>query len=295
LDEILNNIPMNRILLTIIITFFFLFAVRAQVSEKPSDRKSPDTNRVERAEKKYQELFGAKPDLSESNDPELMRMLQRLIFGETFYIGNLDDKTRELITITVLTTDQTLPQLKAHTNAALNIGVTPIQIRESIYQLGPFIGYPKVLNAVNIINEVFESRGIDLPLEDQSTIDEDQRFEKGREKQYPLYGDQMKEYMSDLPEEFAEAIPRILTESLFGDYYTREGLELQTRELLIFCALAALGGTERQMASHAIGNLKVGNDKETLLSAMVQIYPYVGFPRVSNAIAIIKEAEVEGG
>jgi 4-carboxymuconolactone decarboxylase len=286
---------MNRILLTIIITFFYLFAARAQVSEKPSNRKSPATNRVERAEKKYQELFGAKPDLSESNDPELMQMLQRLIFGETFYIGNLDDKTRELITITVLTTDQTLSQLKAHTNAALNIGVTPIQIREAIYQLGPFIGYPKVLNAVNIINEVFESRGIDLPLEDQSTIDEDQRFEKGREKQYPLYGDQMKEYMSDLPEEFAEAIPRILTESLFGDYYTREGLVLQTRELLIFCALVALGGTERQMASHAIGNLKVGNDKETLLSAMVQIYPYVGFPRVSNAIAIIKEAEVEGG
>lgn len=103
----------------------------------------------------------------------------------------------------------------------------------------------------------------------------------------------MKDYMSDLPEEFAEAIPRLLTESLFGDYYTREGLDLQTRELMIFCALATLGGTERQMASHAIGNLKVGNNKETLLSAMVQIYPYVGFPRIANAIAVIKEAEVE--
>jgi len=284
---------MNRLLLITIITIFSLFEARAQVSNKQSEQNSPDTNRIERAEKKYQELFGAKPNLSDSNDPELMSILQRLIFGETFYIGNLDDITRELITITVLTTDQTLPQLKAHTNAALNIGATPIQIREVIYQLAPFIGYPKVLNAVGVINEVFEGRGIQLPLEDQGTVGEEQRFEKGREKQYPLYGDEMKDYMSDLPEEFAEAIPRLLTESLFGDYYTREGLDLQTRELMIFCALATLGGTERQMASHAIGNLKVGNNKETLLSAMVQIYPYVGFPRIANAIAVIKEAEVE--
>ena len=49
-----------------------------------------------------------------------MNILQSLIFGEVFYIGNLDDKTREPITITALTTNQTLPQLKAHTNAALN-------------------------------------------------------------------------------------------------------------------------------------------------------------------------------
>src|SRR5690606_33394109 len=136
-------------------------------------------------EKKYQELFGEQI-LASKTDPELMDILQRLIFGEVFYTGNLDDKTRELITITALTTNQTLPQLKAHTHAALNIGVTPVQIREVIYQLGPFIGYPKVLNAVGVINEVFESRGIPLPLKTQGTVREGQRFEKGREKQYPL-------------------------------------------------------------------------------------------------------------
>ena len=283
---------MNRKLLLIIITVFSFFEAGAQVSKKPAKQESPDTNRIERAEKKYQELFGQEI-LESKTDPELMNILQRLIFGETFYIGNLDDKTRELITITVLTTDQTLPQLKAHTNAALNIGVTPIQIREAIYQLAPFIGYPKVLNAVGVINEVLESRGIKLPLESQGTVKEDQRFEKGKEQQFPLYGDQMKEYMSDLPKEFAEAIPILLTESLFGDYYTRKGLDVQMRELTIFCALVTLGGTERQMASHALGNLKVSNSKETLLSAMVHIYPYVGFPRISNAIKVIKEAKVQ--
>ena len=81
----------------------------------------------------------------------------------------------------------------------------------------------------------------------------------------------MKQNMKDLPGEFAEAIPRILTESCFGDFYTRGGLDIKTRELMIFCALATLGGTDRQMGSHAVGNMKVGNDKETLISAMVQL------------------------
>ena len=92
--------------------------------------KSTDTGRIARTEKKYQELFGA-PVVLNATDPELMTILQRFIFGEVFYTGNLDDKTRELITITALATNQTLPQLKAHTNAALNIGVEPIDNKRS--------------------------------------------------------------------------------------------------------------------------------------------------------------------
>ncbi len=283
---------MKRTLLTIaIFTILFLEAM-AQVPDKQPGQNSGDTNRIERAKKKHQELFGTQP-VTNASDPELMSILQRLIFGEIFYIGNLDDKTRELITITVLTTNQTLPQLKAHTNAALNIGVSPVQIMEAVYQSAPFIGFPKALNALDTINTVFTSRGIALPLENKGTVEENERFEKGKEMQFPLYGDRVKENMKDLPADFAEAIPRILTESCFGDFYTRGGLDTKTRELLIFCALVTLGGAERQMASHAVGNLKAGNSKETLLSAMVHSYPYIGFPRVSNAINAIREAKVE--
>lgn len=283
---------MKQLLLTLTLGTILTLPATGQVSDKPPKQNPSDTNRIERAGKKYQQLFGQQI-MDSKTDPELLNILQRLIFGEVFYTGNLDDKTRELITITVLTTNQTLPQLKVHTQAALNIGITPIQIREVVYQSAPFIGYPKVLNALDTINSVFKSRGIKLPLENQGTVQENQRFEKGREQQYPLYGDRMKENMKDLPGGLGEAIPRMLTESGFGDFYTRGGLDIKTRELVIFCVLATLGGTERQMASHAIGNLKVGNSKETLVSAMVQCYPYIGFPRISNAINVIKEAKAE--
>ena len=283
---------MKRILLIITILTLSLLEVTAQDSSRLSNHNLSDTDRIGRAKKKYQELFGAQT-VANSSDPELMNILQRFIFGEVFYIGNLEDKTRELITITALTTDQTLPQLKVHTNSALNIGVKPVEIREIIYQLAPFIGYPKVLNALDTINSVFKSRGIKLPLQNETTIADSERFEKGKELQYPLYGEGMKQNMKDLPGELAEAIPRILTESCFGDFYTRGGLDIKTRELMIFCALATLGGTDRQLGSHAVGNMKVGNDKETLISAMVQCYPYIGFPRIANAIYAIKEAKIE--
>ena len=84
-------------------------------------------NRIERAKQTYEKLFQQVQSVSNSDDPELMTILQRFIFGEVFYTGNLNDTTRELITITALATNQTLPQLKAHTAAALNIGVKPIK------------------------------------------------------------------------------------------------------------------------------------------------------------------------
>jgi 4-carboxymuconolactone decarboxylase len=267
-----------------LLPLFFLISMSIQAQAHDSD------SRKEKSEKKFEELFGR--EMTENpTDPELYKLLQHFIFGEVFYVGNLDEKTRELITITALTTMQTLPQLESHTAAALNIGVTPTQIRESIYQLAPFIGYPKVLNAVNVINKVFLSRNITLPLAPQGTVKETERLEKGKEIQFPLYGDGMRQNMKDLPGVFGEFIPDMLTKTLFGDYYTRSGLELKTRELLIFAALTSMGDTERQLRSHALGNFKVGNDRETLLSAMVQLYPYIGFPRISNAIKVIMETE----
>src|SRR4051812_7095969 len=110
---------MKTIVLLFTIITTLIFQVMAQANVKQSNKNASDINRVERAKEKYKELFAADITASKT-DPELLTILQRMIFGEVFYIGNLDDKTRELITITVLTTNQTLPQLQSHTNAALN-------------------------------------------------------------------------------------------------------------------------------------------------------------------------------
>lgn len=91
-------------------------------------------NRIERSQKKYEELF-LNPQTLDLKDPEFMTQLQRLIFGEVFYVGDLTDRQRELITCSVLTVLQTLPQLKAHLNAALNVGVFTIRIKRIIISM----------------------------------------------------------------------------------------------------------------------------------------------------------------
>ena len=98
-------------------------------------------DRIKNCEETFKKLFGGAPTADEGNDPEFMRILQRFIFGEICHTGSLDDRTRELITLTVLTVNQTLPQLKAHVGACLHIGVTPVDIRETVYQCAPFIGF----------------------------------------------------------------------------------------------------------------------------------------------------------
>ena len=193
-------------------------------------------NRSERADKTYEQLFLNKRTASPT-DPEFMEILQRNIFGETFYTGNLNNKERELITVAALATMQTLPQLKAHIGAALNAGNSPLEIRETIYQCAPFIGFPRTLNAIGVFNEVAKERNIKLPLENAGTTTEADRHEKGLALQTKLYGDEVKKAMAPLPGEYKDIVPDTLTDFCFGDFYTRDGLTIQQRELLSLVGL----------------------------------------------------------
>ena len=246
-------------------------------------------DRAERCEKKFAELFGGKPTVNEGSDPGFMRILQRFIFGEVSYTGSLDDRMRELITVTVLVVNQTLPQLKAHVGASLNVGCTPEEIREAVYQCAPFVGFPKTLNAIAAMNEVFSERGISLPLPDAATVTEEDRVKKGLALQEALYGTEIKDRYAWLPGEFAEAVPRWLTELCFSDFMTRKGLDGKTRELLTVVILAAMGGAEVQVRSHVEGALKAGNTAEEIVCALAHAMPYMGVPRLFNALNCAKE------
>ena len=255
-------------------------------------KEDKSMTRTDICKENYRTLFKGEALPETGNDTDMMAILQKYIFGEIFTVGELDIKTREMITVTSLAVQQTLPQLKAHINAALNAGVTPVELREAIYQLAPFIGFPKTLNALNVLNEVFKERGIETPLKSTSTVKEDERFEKGLAIQKPLYGDEIQKSMEGLPDNMGADVSRFLTEVCFGDFYTREGLDLKTRELLVISILVTTGNTTT-LKSHIKGNLKAGNSKETITAAIIQCLPYVGFPNTLSALRTLKEVLAE--
>lgn len=263
------------------------FPAIAQTTEKINDM-----DRIELCKENYTALFGGEALNGGGTDPEIMDILQKYIFGEVFRTGDLDIKTREMITCVCLATMQQLPQLKGHTGAALNVGVTPIELREAVYQCAPIIGFPKVLNAMTAVNEAFTERGIKVPLETQATVTEENRYEKGHEIQYSLYGDRMKEALKDVPGGMGEKVARFLTEVHFGDFQTRSGLDTQTRELLTYCVLTVIGA-EPQLHAHLRANLKAGNSKERVTAAVIQCMPYIGFPAALKALNIIKDFQPE--
>ena len=265
-----------------------LTVLQSCVFAKAAKNEDKNMTRTDICKENYKTLFGGEALPATGDDPEMMAILQKYIFGEVFTVGNLDIRTREMLTVTSLAVQQTMPQLKAHINAALNIGVTPIELRESIYQLAPFIGFPKTLNALGVLNEVFKERGIKTPLESTATVKENERYQKGFEIQNPLYGDEIKESMNGLPDDMGADVARFLTEVCFGDFYTRKGLDIKTRELLFIAALVTTGNTET-LKSHIKGNLKAGNSKETIVSAIIQCLPYVGFPDTLAALRVLKE------
>lgn len=247
-------------------------------------------NRRERTEEKVQELFHTPAAGEQGTDPEFMQILQGYIFGDLCYTGSLDNRMRELITITILTSLNTLPQLKAHVQAGLNVGCTPVEIREAVYQCAPFIGFPKTLNAISTMNEVFTENGIQLPLPKQGTVtNPEDRYEKGLALQAPIYGNEIADRYAYLPGEFAQAVPRFLTEFCFGDFNTRSGLDGKTRELLTVVLLASMGGAEVQVKSHVDGALKTGSTKEEVVCALVHAGAYMGIPRLFNALNACKD------
>jgi 4-carboxymuconolactone decarboxylase len=245
-------------------------------------------DRVERSKEKFNQLFGAGVTAAHATDPDFQDILSHFIFGEVFYQGNLDDKQRELITLVVLATNQTLPQLKAHVSAALNVGLTPVEIKEAVYQCAPYIGFPKTLNAITEVNEAFKAKNIALPIESQTTVDEDNRFDKGLAVQVEIFGETIAKMRENAPAN-QKHMQDYLSAFCFGDFYTRGGLDLKTRELLTLCIVSSLGGAEGQVKAHVQGNLNVGNDKETLITAITHCLPYMGFPRTLNALACVNE------
>lgn len=267
--------------LALILSQNIIFAAAVQNEDK-------NMTRTDICKKNYKTLFGGEALTPTGDDPEMMAILQKYIFGEVFTVGELDIKTREMITVTSLAVQQTLPQLKAHIGGAMNAGATPIELREAIYQLAPFIGFPKTLNALSALNEVFKEKGIETPLKSTATVKEEERYEKGFAIQNPLYGDEIKQVLTGLPDDMGADVARFLTEVCFGDYYTREGLDIKTRELLFVAALVTTGNNAT-LKSHIRGNLKAGNSKETITAAIIQCLPYVGFPNTIAALKTLKE------
>lgn len=136
---------------------------------------------------------------------------------------------------------------------------------------------------------VLAERGAELPLEAQGTTTLETRLAVGNQKQVDYFGEGMRASWETGPAERA-VINRWLAENCFGDYYARGGLSDQGRELVTFCYIVAQGGCDPQATAHAGASMNLGRSRDFLYRVVLQVLPYIGYPRSLNALACVDSA-----
>lgn len=228
------------------------------------------------------------------HDPELAAIGGRLVFGEILDSGSLNDKQRALLMLVGLTVGQNWEAFREWLNGALGKGAAePVEIKEALYQIVPYVGFPRVDAALKIVNDALLQRGIALPLPPQGTTSETDRFNKGFAVQRGIFGEHIDKMHENAPEGQRELVINYLSAFCFGDFYTRQGIDLKMRELVVFAAIVSLGGCDAQARGHAAGNMAVGNSRQNLVDALAVLLPVNGFPRTLNGLAAVNAAATE--
>ncbi len=238
-------------------------------------------------EKNY--LLGEAGEGLYQTDPEFAELFSRFAFGEVPNQNDLDARTRMMAILATLYGCQGTAAYEKMLPMALDTGVTPVEVKEILYQAAAYLGIGRVYPFFAIANQVLKERGESLPLPAQGTTTPENRVEKGEQTQVDIFGEGMRGFSQSGPEE-SRHINTWLSGNCFGDYYTRGGLDYRQREMITFCFLAAQGGCEPQLTSHAGANIKIGNDKNFLIKIVSQCLPYIGYPRSLNALRCVNEA-----
>ncbi|TEX86682.1 carboxymuconolactone decarboxylase family protein [Campylobacter sp. CH185] len=149
------------------------------------------------------------------------------------------------------------------------------------------MGFARVCDFLSLCNKAFKKLNIALSLTSQDTTTQENRKIKGREIQNAIFGEANITKMIESTLEDKAFINDFLSANCFGDYYTRTGLDLKTRELLTLVYLISLGGLDNQVKAHIQGNLNMGQSRKDLLNIIAALIPYIGYPRALNAIAVL--------
>jgi 4-carboxymuconolactone decarboxylase len=241
----------------------------------------------EAAHRRHEELFPNHKSQLKSSDPELIEIFDNFAFDEVIAHSKLDTKTRTVLILAAVIGSQAVNEYKIMMGAALNVGITPVEIKEILYQSVAYVGMARAFDFLHATNEVLTSRGHQVPLAPQSTTGAKTRYEKGLAAQKAIFGKMIDDMYDKSPKDQLH-IQRFLSANCFGDFYTRTGLDMRMRELVTLSILIAMGA-DAQVKGHVWGNLNVGNGRDVLIDVITQLLPWVGYPRTLNALNAVNE------
>ena len=100
-------------------------------------------------------------------DPEFAERFEHFAFHEVINEENqqVDEKTRTMAILSVLIGCGGMEAFREMLPKALESSMTPIAVKEIVYQATDYLGYGRMLPFLKARNEIFIEKGIQLPLD----------------------------------------------------------------------------------------------------------------------------------
>ncbi len=164
--------------------------------------------------------------------PALEAYTQDRLYGDVWKRPGLTPRDRSLITVAALIARDQTPALTSYLNQALENGVAPREISETITHLAFYAGWTNAFGAVSAARDVFAQRGIgadQLPTASVHLLPLDEAAEARAKRVGEQFGT------------VAPGVVQYTTDVLFRDLWRRPDLAPRDRSLITVSALIATG------------------------------------------------------
>ncbi|MEO1200622.1 MAG: carboxymuconolactone decarboxylase family protein [Pseudomonadota bacterium] len=231
--------------------------------------------------------------------PVFAQLFVEFAHGEILTRDGLDAKSKHLSLLSMLAgMGNQHDWLRDHTLTALRQGVTRDEIVEAMIQLSVYSGFPAAIvgffDIVSMFNDIdagtvsLEVAAFEGEAEPSETRSE--RFVRG-EATLALTSGGAGMAVVESFRPIAPEIGRMILEHSYGDIFNRDGIDLKTRELAAVSAMAAVGSktAEVPMQVHVRAAMNVGATQEEVVETLLNLVPYVGYPKVERALYLANE------
>ncbi|MFP8965012.1 carboxymuconolactone decarboxylase family protein [Pokkaliibacter sp. CJK22405] len=219
-----------------------------------------------------------KPDLAKVS-PALEHYQQQLQ-NEVWKREALSPRDRSIATLAAMIARDQAAELPAAIRTALDNGVKPAEISETITHLAFYSGWGNAMDAARAAQTVYEEKGIGA---DQLPEVDPQKLPLDKEKE-----EQRQQFVEERFGKVAPGVTHYTTELLFLDLWLRPALAPRDRSLVTVSALVAAGKVE-QVPFHLNRAMDNGLKQSEASELLTHLAFYAGWPNVFSALPVFKK------
>lgn len=212
--------------------------------------------------------------------PAMAAYAERFIQKDLWNRPELSRRDRSLVTVAALISRNDRAELPQYLSVALDSGVKPAEIAETITHLAFYAGWPNATAAALVAHNIFVQRHIDMASLPGETVDFLPLDEETENKRATLVGSNFGKV--------SLGVVKYTTEALFLDLWLRPGLAPRDRSLVTVSALVTAGQVA-QVPYHLNRAMDNGLTETQASEILTQLAFVSGWPTIFSALPVFKE------